>query len=170
MLYKVNNPKLVNREIKKLKSINYNPFYWWRRFDSKNKPLPKQSSFLDKIKNGDFEFSHFYWQAQFCELELNSQIEEYKGDIQKLLENNGVDMARRKRLWEDFNKTETEILHQLKKEFTREFIMTSEEYDNHIIEFNGTLEEFYEYCLKIFDRSGRKIERRGRPSKKEFVS
>ena len=29
----------------------------------------------------------------------------------------------------------------------------------------GTTEEFYMYCLKTFDRSGRSIERRGRPPK-----
>ena len=43
--------------------------------------------------------------------------------------------------------------------------MTKDEYEEHILNFDGTTEEFYMYCLKTFDRSGRSIERRGRPPK-----
>ena len=169
MLFKINNPDLVKKEISKLQPLNYNQFRWWRRFDSKSKPLPKGSTFLQRIQNGEFEFSHYYWQAQFCELEINEKLKEYRGDIQKLLENNGVDLARRKRLWEDFNKTEVEILKELKKGFLREFVMTSQEYEDHITNFDGTTEGFYMYCLKTFDRSGKRIERRGRPPKNPIV-
>ena len=62
------------------------------------------------------------------------------------------------------------VLKELKKNFTREFVMTSEEYDEHVINFDGTTEEFYMYCLKTFERSGKKIERRGRPPKNPSVS
>jgi hypothetical protein len=170
MLFEVKNPKTVLKEIKKLQPLNYNQFMWWRRFASKNKPLPKGASFQDRIKNKEFEFSHFYWQAQFCELEINQKLEDYKGDIQKLLENNRVDLARRKRLWEDFNKSEAENLLQLKKGFLREFVMTSQEYEDHVINFDGTTEEFYMYCLKTFDLSGKKAEKRGRPPKNKLAS
>ena len=169
MLYKTNDPKVILKEIKKLKPLNYNQFMWWRRFASKNTPLPRKSKFFDRIKNGDFEFSHYFWQAQLCELEINAKVEEYKGDIQKLLENNGVDLARRKRLWEDFNKMEKDLLIELKKGFLREFVMSSQEYDDYVIEFNGTTEEFYMYCLKTFDRSGKSAERRGRPPKNKVI-
>jgi hypothetical protein len=166
MLYKTNDPKVIIREIKKLQPLNYNQFMWWRRFTSKVKPLPKQASFIDKIKNGEYEFSHYFWQAQFCELEINEKMEQYKGDIQKLLDNDGVSLTRRKRLWIDFEKTENELLRTLKKGFLREFVMTDEEYEEHITNFDGTTEEFYMYCLKTFERSGKKAERRGRPPKK----
>jgi hypothetical protein len=169
MLFKVNNPELVIKEIKKLQPLNYNQFRWWRRFDSKAKPLPKGATFLQRIQNGEFEFSHYYWQAQLCELEINEKHKEYNGDVQKLIEKHSVDLARRKRLWEDFNKTEVELLAELKKGFLREFVMTSQEYEDHITNFNGTTEEFYMYCLKTFDRSGKPVERRGRPSKKKVI-
>jgi hypothetical protein len=165
MLYKTNDPKVIQREIKKLQPLNYNQFMWWRRFASKNKPLSKGATFLQRIQNGEYEFSHYFWQAQLCELEINEKHKEYKGDIQLLLEKNGVDLARRKRLWEDFNKTEAELLANLKKGFLREFVMTSQEYEDHITDFDGTTEEFYMYCLKTFDRSGKPVERRGRPKK-----
>lgn len=169
MLYKIDNPDLVLKEISKLQPLNYNQFRWWRRFDSKVKPLPKGATFLQRIQNGEFEFSHYYWQAQLCELEINAKVQEYRGDIQKLIEKNAVDLARRKRLWEDFNKIESELLAELKKNFTREFIMTNQQYDQHVINFDGTTEEFYMYCLKTFERSGKKIERRGRPPKNPSV-
>ena len=169
MLFKVNNPELVIKEIKKLQPLNYNQFRWWRRFDSKTKPLPKGATFLQRIQNGEFEFSHYYWQAQLCELEINEKHKEYNGDVQKLIEKHSVDLARRKRLWEDFNKTEVELLAELKKGFLREFVMTSQEYEDHITNFDGTTEEFYMYCLKTFDRSGKPVERRGRPPKKKII-
>ena len=53
--------------------------------------------------------------------------------------------------------------------FQREFVMSSEEYDDHIIKFGGTLEEFYVYCLKTFDKSGKPVERRGRPPKNKTL-
>jgi len=169
MLYQTNDPKVIQREIKKLQPLNYNQFMWWRRFASKNKPLPKGATFLQRIQNSEFEFSHYFWQAQLCELEINEKHKEYKGDIQILLEKNGVDLARRKRLWEDFNKTEAELLVNLKKGFLREFVMTSLEYETHITNFDGTTEEFYMYCLKTFDRSGKPVERRGRPPKNKTL-
>jgi hypothetical protein len=166
MLYKINDPDLVLKEISKLQPLNYNQFRWWRRFDSKIKPLPKVATFLQRIQNKEYEFSHYYWQALFCEMEINTKVEEYSGDIQKLIEKNAVDLARRKRLWEDFNKIEPELLQEIKNNFLKEFIMTPQQYDDHIANFDGTTEEFYMYCLKTFEHSGRKLERRGRPPKK----
>ncbi len=37
------------------------------------------------IKNGEYEFSHYYWQWKLSELEINEKYVEYNGDIQKLL-------------------------------------------------------------------------------------
>ncbi len=42
MLYKIDNPDLVLKEIKKLQPLNYNQFRWWRRFDSKVKFIINQ--------------------------------------------------------------------------------------------------------------------------------
>ena len=61
MLYKTSDPKTVHREIKKLKPLIYNKFMWWRRFDTKTQSLPRGSKFIDRIKNGEYEFSHYYW-------------------------------------------------------------------------------------------------------------
>ena len=96
-------------------------------------------------------------------MEINKKFEEYKGDIQKLLENNAVDLARRKRLIEDFEKDESQKLEDIQKGFLKEFVMSQEEYYIHMEICDGTIEDFYQYCLKTFDK--RKQERRGRPKK-----
>ena len=106
MLYKTSDEKVVKREIKKLQPLNYNKFFWWRRYASKVKPLPKKSTFLDRIKNGEYEFSHFYWQWKLSEIELNEIFATYNNDHQRLVESNQIDLARRKRLMEDFEKDE----------------------------------------------------------------
>ena len=165
MLFKTSDPQVVLKEISKLQPLNYNQFRWWRRFDSKVKPLPRGTKFIDRIKNGEFEFSHYYWQWKLSELEINELYNKYNGDIQKLLENNSVDLARRKRLIEDFEKDENDRLKLLQDGFLREFEMTREEYYSHIEKFDGTIEDFYIYCIKTFDRTGKQPERRGRPKK-----
>ena len=165
MLYKTSDEKTVRQKIKQLQPLNYNQFFWWRRYTTKTQPLPKKSTFLDRIKNGEYEFSHYYWQWKLTEIELNEVFKSYGNDHQRLIESNQVDLARRKRLIEDFEKDETAKLEALQKGFLREFVMTKDEYEEHIINFDGTTEEFYMYCLKTFDRSGRSIERRGRPPK-----
>ena len=170
MLYNTSDPKLVLKEIKKLQPLNYNQFKWWRRFDSKTKPLPKGATFLQRIQNGEYEFSHYFWQWKLTELEINELYTLYRGDIQKLLEKNSVDLARRKRLIQDFEKDEVDRLKALQNGFLREFEMTKEEYEQHIGEFGGTIEEFYFYCLKTFDRSGKQPEKRGRPKKTTYDS
>jgi len=168
MLYDISNPNLVLKEIKKLQPLNYNRFFWWRRFDIKKKNLPKNASFLDKIKNGEFEFSHYYWQALYSEIEINEKYVEYNGDIQKLLENDSVAFQRRKRLWDDFEKAEQDSLKELRNNFMTQFHITHEEYEEVLETFDGTTEELYYHIRKNFEHTGRTHKKRGRPPKKRL--
>jgi hypothetical protein len=79
-----------------------------------------------------------------------------------------LDRARKKRLWDDFERDEGEKLTQLKKGFVREFHITEEDYEEEINKFGGTIEELYIY---IKDRYGKRImplERRGRKPKSKL--
>lgn len=165
MLYEISNPKHVVKEINKLQPLNYNRFFWWRRFAPKGKKLPKNSSFLDRIKNGEFEFSHYYWQALYSEMEINEKYAKYGGDIQKLLENDSVAFQRRKKLWEDFEKSEKEMMTELRKNFMVQFVITFEEYEEVISAFDGTTEELFYHIRKNFEHTGRTHKKRGRPPK-----
>ena len=168
MLYNISNPDLVIREINKLQPLNYNRFFWWRRFTKPFKDLPQNAPFLDKIINGDFEFSHFYFQALYCEMEINQKHKEYRGDIQKLLENDGVAFQRRKKLWEDFEKSEALNLQELRNNFLIHFDITRDQYEEEIGEFDGTTEEFYYYIRKNYESTGRTYKKRGRPPKNKL--
>ena len=104
-IFNVTNEDLVLQEISKLRPLNYNRFMWWRRFDQKKRPLDKKSPLLDKIKNGDLEFSHYYWQALYTEIEMNEKRNECIDD-QHWIEQTRVDKQRRRRLYDDFEKDE----------------------------------------------------------------
>ena len=107
-IYNVDKETVLEK-ISHLQPLNYNAFRWWRRFDTKNKPLHKYSDLLDKIQNGDYEFSHYYWQAKYAELEIDELYNKCYPDYTLFNEKNAMGGARRKRLWDDFEKDEKEI-------------------------------------------------------------
>ena len=163
-IFNVTNEDLVLQEISKLRPLNYNRFMWWRRFDQKKRPLDKKAPLLDRIKNGDLEFSHYYWQALYTEIEMNEKRNECIDD-QHWIEQTRVDKQRRRRLYDDFEKDEAEKLATLRKEFSKEFRMTKEDYDNEILEFGGTLLQLYRHCEIKYGKKIRIKSKRGRPRK-----
>ena len=54
----------VMSHIKKLQPLNYNRFMWWRTHTDKVTPLGKRALLKDRILNGDFEPSSYFWQAR----------------------------------------------------------------------------------------------------------
>jgi hypothetical protein len=165
MLYNTHSADVINKHISKLKPIPYNQFRWWRKFDTKTKPFPHKATLLERIRNEEFEFSQYFWQAQHCEQTLNIKFLEYKGDLQKLLENHGVEFTRRKRLWEDFERDEQEKLKSLQTYFLKEFEITKEEYTQEIEQFGDTLENLYIYIRKSYETKTKSINKRGRKPK-----
>lgn len=163
-LYNIPNEDIILEKISNLQPLNYNQFRWWRKFDQPNKPLQGRASLLAKIQNGDFEFSHYYWQAKYIEIELNQKYKE-SSDGQQYSESTRMDRARRKRLWEDFEKDEAKKLETLKKEFTKEFFIEGDQYEDEFERFDGTLEEFYNYCSKEYGKNLYRKPGRGRPKK-----
>jgi hypothetical protein len=163
-IFNVKNEDLVLQEISKLRPLNYNRFMWWRRFDQKKRPLDNKPPLLDKIKNGDLEFSHFYWQALYTEMEMNEKRNECIDD-QHWIEQTRVDKQRRRRLYEDFEKDEAGKLETLRKLFPKEFRMTKEDYDSEILEFGGTLLQLYRHCEIRYGKKLKIQSKRGRPRK-----
>ena len=155
-IYRVGNEDLVLEEVSKLRPLKYNKFQWWRRFASLNRPLEDKASLIDKIKNGDLEFSNYFWQALYTELELNAKREEVR-DGREWIETTQVDRARRKRLWEDFEKDETKKLEYIKKQFVKTFKMTLEDYEEQLSKATGTLEDLYYTCESLYGLKPGKI-------------
>ena len=163
-IYNVDRETVLDK-ISQLQPLNYNQFRWWRRFDSPNTALHKYSSLLDKIKNGDYEFSHYYWQAKYAEMEMDDIHHDTYPDSTLYNEKVAVHGARRQRLWIDFEKDETEKMHLLQKEFYHKFKMSKNQVKEEMEEFGGTLEDYYHYCDKQFGTRQEKLQTRGRPKK-----
>ncbi len=46
--------------------MGYNKFQWWMSGQSRKKPLGKNAPLLDKIKNGDFDYSPLFDASKKC--------------------------------------------------------------------------------------------------------
>ena len=163
-IYNVDKETVLEK-ISQLQPLNYNAFRWWRRFDTPNKPLHKHSDLLRKIQNGDYDFSHFYWQAKYAELEIDEVYNECYPDYTLFNEKNAMNGARRKRLWDDFEKDEKDKMLQIEKDFHITFKMSRTQVREEIEEFGGTLEMLYHYCENQYGKRQKRLETRGRPRK-----
>ena len=127
---------------------------WWRMYGYKTKPLPSKSDFRDKIFNGDFEPSCYRWQAYLCEHELAKYNE--KGAVMK---------ARRKRLYEDFEKDETYRLDYLFSEFSKNFDITKQQAEKEALKCSGELIDLYYIIEEKYPKYNIIRSKRGRPKK-----
>jgi len=166
------NPTLsrerLQKEFSKLQKLNYNQFRWWRMYDSKNKPLDKRKPLRDRILNGDYDFSHYWYQAAWVEHDLNDLQKECADDAAKFVEKGAVLRARRKRLLEDFEKDEQDKLNELYNEFPKYFRVSKDQVKEEMVKFSGSLIDFYYHMdekYKIVHISYEQIKKRGRPRK-----
>lgn len=167
------NPSLSRKQLQthfdKLQKLNYNAFRWWRMYESKNKPLDNRKPLRERIMNGDFEFSHYYLQALWVEHDINDLQIECKDDSGVFVERGAVMRARRKRLYEDYERDEKEKLRELKKCLHQSFKISKEELINVMEEFGGTTLELYFHLddnYKIINQISPLLrKRRGRPKK-----
>jgi hypothetical protein len=158
--------EVIEKQLDKLQKLNYNQFFWWRRWNRKTKPLHKYSPLIDKIKNGDYDESPYLFQIYYCDWEIAEKRKQFT-DAREWASETTIDRNRRRRLREDHEKYEKENLTQLRKDFLNTFRMTREDYENDVVEVGGTLEEFYNYCEMRYGKFNQPINkpRRGRPPK-----
>ena len=157
--------EVVEEHISKLQPLNYNQFRWWRTHTDNVKPLGKRAPLKDRIVNGDFEPSSYFWQAQLSLYTALDKIDLSKDDHQMQMEKLQVDLARHKRLMEDYEKEEPARMEALYDAFTTAYKITKDELEEKFLNFNGTILDFYEYAEEFLyktpaeNRKGR----RGRP-------
>ena len=158
----IHSKETVNKEIGKLQPLKYNQFYWWRKFKEKS-PLSTKDAVHARIDNGDFDFSSYYWQAQYALLEMEEKIGHIK-DPSIRHESQTLFRERYRRLMNDFEKDEPQRLDAYKKAMTSLFEIEKEELENKMDTFDGTLKELY--ILIKTNYNFRTIQkRRGRPKK-----
>jgi hypothetical protein len=121
----------------------YNRFYWWRRFQPRE-TLHKYRRLNERIPNGDFEVSDYHWQLQYEDvLEKEATAKEPNSD--KKHEIRCMFGERKRRLSKDYEVDEKKILDEMYKAFKVELRMTREQVDEEMLNFEGTLSEFYYY-------------------------
>ena len=141
----------LQKQFSKLRKLNYNRFFWWRMYDNPNKPLHVYTPLIDRIKNGDFNYSHYNYQAMWCEHEMNKIHNKYGfEDMGRYVEETSLLRSRRKRLLEDHYREEDNRLESITIELSKAFRITKDEVKVFMEEFGGTLEELYIHLEQKF--------------------
>jgi hypothetical protein len=163
--------EIILAEVGKLQRLNYNQFFWWRKFRSKQKELSKYAYAVDKIRNGDFDFSHYYWQAQYAILEMNEKTAHINHPSSRH-EAQSIFRERYRRLMKDFEKDEPERLEGFYKECKRTLRISKETVEEIALDFEGTMEELYIHLQEKYQNKPQPVpdfnqfgKKRGRPKK-----
>ena len=121
----------------------YNKFWWWRRFQPRQ-TLTKLHRLEQRVPNGDFEVSDYYWQLRYEDvLEQEAIANELNPD--KKHEIRCMFGERRRRLSKDYEADEAKILDEMYKAFKNELGLNRDQIDDEMLNFDGTLAEFYYY-------------------------
>jgi hypothetical protein len=158
----IHSKETINRELNKLQPLKYNQFFWWRKFKEKS-PLSSKDAVHARIDNGDFNFSSYYWQAQYALLEMEEKTGHIK-DPSKRHESQTIYRERHRRLMKDFEKDEPERLENYIKAITSLFQIEKDELEKKMEIFDGTLKELYTLIKTNYDFRT-KQKRKGRPKK-----
>jgi hypothetical protein len=143
----VQSKEFILTQIGHLKPIKYNKFQWWRNYQSPQ-PLSEYRPMLDRIINGDYDTSPYYWMAQLAIHEMKEKMDavacpEKKRDIQSLY------MEKYRRLIQDYEKDEAQRLINLRKGFAKYFRISQEEVIELMDNFDGNLEELHNHIEQI---------------------
>ena len=158
---------VVEQNLTRYQPLNYNRFMWWRSHTDGIIPLSKRATLKERITNGDFNESSYFWQAQLALYNAKDKINLNKHSHPDQLEILAVDLARYKRLMEDFNKEDNARLEALYDAFISTFAMTRTEFIDEICEWTDDLLSYYKHCMKFkyVASNTNKKSKRGRPKK-----
>ena len=135
--------------------MGYNKFRWYTK--GKKKRLTPSAHLFDKIQNGDFDYSHYYTEAEAAR-------QEYASIFQKVMKETGDDYSmarsaarmknvRALKLDEEGHMDEFRILKQLRESLQLEFGFDL--WDEMMNEPPMDLEELYDfYCHEKMRRNG----------------
>jgi hypothetical protein len=137
----IHSKEIINKEIAKLQPLKYNQFYWWRKFKDKS-PLSSKEAVHARIDNGDFDFSSYYWQAQYTLIEMEEKTG-HISDPSTRHESQTIYRERYRRLMNDFEKEEPQRLIEYKKAITNLFEIEDKDLEKKMEDFDGTLKELY---------------------------
>ena len=137
----------LEEQLSKLTPKRYNQFVWWRRYESRQ-TLPERSPLYDKIVNGDYEHSDYFYQAEMETYLLQDRIKDIRF-YEDQLEHRSLFGARWKRLMDDYAKDEKEILRKMKRDFKGTFGIPGDELELIMEDFDGTTLDLYTHVKQL---------------------
>lgn len=132
----------IEQKLSELVRIKYNRFQWWRNWKVKD-TLHPYAPIPDKIKNGDFDHSPYYWMAQYALYELEDRQVGVQ-DLEKRREIESLYMEKYRRLMEDYHKDEATRLEDFKKQVIKSTRIAKEVLEQLMEDFDGTLLDLYQ--------------------------
>ena len=139
--------EFLEEQLCKLIPKRYSQFVWWRRYESRQ-TLPERSPLYDKIVNGDYEHSDYFYQAEMETYLLQDRIKDIRF-YEDQLEHRSLFGARWKRLMDDYAKDEKEILRKMKKDFKGTFGISGDELELIMEDFDGTTLDLYTHVKQL---------------------
>ena len=137
----------LEEQLSKLTPKRYNQFVWWRRYEVRQ-TLQDRSPLYDKIVNGDYEHSDYYYQAEMENYLLADKIKDIKY-FEDQLDHRSLFGARWKRLMDDYAKDEKEILRKMKRDFKGTFGISGDELELIMEDFDGTTLDLYTHVKQL---------------------
>lgn len=139
--------EFLEAELSKLQKKNYNQFQWWRRYQTRKMLHPKKP-LEERILNGDYEHSDYYYQAQYENYLLEDKIQDKKY-YENMLDDISLFRTRYKRLMDDYEKDEKQLIKDLRKEIRVVTGITYDELDAIMETFDGTTHELFIYVRDL---------------------
>ena len=140
----------VEEQISQMHKKSYNRFQWWRRYASRNE-LDEKMPLSLRVLNGDFEVSDYYYQAAHELFLMEKELSTIKNP-DDAHEKRGLYMERFRRLSEDYEKDEADILRKMKRDFRKSFGITKEQLEQEMENFDGTIQELYSYIKEKYKK------------------
>ena len=157
--------EVVMERIASLQPLNYNQFRWWRTHTDNVKPLGKRAPLKDRIVNGDFEPSSYFWQAQLALHKAKTKVDLHKDDSQTQYEKLRLDLARYRKLMADFQKEEKERYQAIFDAFTSAYKISHQELEDDFLNWSGDLLSFYYKAEGSYRKTPAEVRKRKRLNK-----
>ena len=155
--------EIILKNLKNLRPLKYNQFRWWRNFDVP-KTLPKTAFIEERINNGDFEPSPYFWMAQLAlwEKENNNIINQEPFERVK---RGTLLMKKYECLLHDFEKDDKDRLDNFIDAIYNHFEVDKDKVAEEIKEFGSTIKDYYIFAKQKYVVRRTYLKKRGRPKK-----
>jgi hypothetical protein len=135
--------QFLEEQLAKLTPASYNPYYWHRRYKTKEE-LSSKHPLYERIVHGDFEPSEYYYQAEHETYLLEDKLKTCK-NLEQEHDARQLFMERRRKLLEDYEKEENKRVQKLKTAFRNTFSIDKEQLESIMENFDGSLLDLYHY-------------------------